>query len=76
MEEKVHPQSLACNKALRDLPLPAECTITAIIRKSQLIIPRGDTVFQPADEVLALVHQSRLYEFAALLAPPAPIQRN
>lgn len=76
IEEKVHPHSLACNKSLRDLPLPAECTITAIIRKNQLIIPRGDTVFLPADEVLALVHQSRLYEFAALLAPPNIIERT
>lgn len=76
IEEKVHPQSMACGKMLRDIPLPAECTITAVIRKSQLIIPRGDTIFQPADEVLALVHHARLYEFAALLAPPTPIQRT
>ncbi len=76
IEEKVHPHSQACNQALRDLPLPAECTITAIMRKSQLIIPRGDIVFQPADEVLALVHHSRLREFAALLAPLDPIVRQ
>jgi hypothetical protein len=28
------------------------------------------------DEVLALVHVSRLSEFAALLAPPRPVERR
>ncbi len=76
IEEKVHPNSLACNKALRDLDLPHECTIAAVIRKSRLFIPRGDLVFQEADEVLALVHQSQLYEFASLLAPQNPVARR
>lgn len=75
IEEKVHPSSLACRKKLRDLSLPTECTIVALIRNSELIIPHGDTVFEPADEVLALVHQPHLYEFAALLAPQGSIAR-
>ncbi len=69
IEEKVHPHSQAVNVALKDLPLPQECTITAIIRKNQLLIPHGDTVLLEADELLALVNQSQLYEFASLLAP-------
>ena len=67
VEEKVHPTSVAAGKALRDLDLPAECVLAAVIRKGQLIIPRGDTVLQPADEVLAVVHASQLGQFAALL---------
>jgi len=69
VEEKVHPASLAAGKAVRDLSLPAECVFAAIIRKGQLIIPRGDTVLQPADEVLAVVHAAQLAEMAALLGP-------
>ena len=69
IEEKVHPASAACNKPLRDVGLPKECTVAAIMRKNQLIIPHGNTVLESADEVLALVHQSQLSEFAALLAP-------
>jgi trk system potassium uptake protein TrkA len=67
VEEKVHPTSVAAGKALRDLDLPAECVLAAVIRKGQLIIPRGDTVLQPADEVLAVVHASQLAQLAVLL---------
>lgn len=75
VEEKVHPQSLAVGKNLRDLPIPSECVVVAIIRKNDLIIPRGDTILNEADEVLALVHGDQLQEFAALLSPTQPIQR-
>lgn len=67
VEEKVDPTSVAAGKALRDLNLPAECVLAAVIRKGQLIIPHGDLVLQPADEVLAVVHASQLVQFAALL---------
>lgn len=75
IEEKVHPDSVAVNKTLRELTLPAESTIVAIIRKNQLIIPRGDTVLLPADEVLALVHGEKLAELGALLSPTTPVIR-
>lgn len=67
VEEKVHPTAIAAGKAIRDLGLPDECVIAAIIRKGQLIIPRGDTVLQPADEVLMVSHASQLPRLAALL---------
>ncbi len=69
IEEKVHPQSLAANKSLREMQLPGECVIVAVIRKQQLLIPRGDTVLTPADEVLALVHASHLGVLANMLGP-------
>lgn len=67
VEEKIHPDSPAVNKSLRELGLPDQCVIAAVIRKSQLLIPRGDMVFEPADEVLALVHASQVGQLAALL---------
>lgn len=67
VEEKVHPTAIAAGKAIRDLGLPDECVIAAIIRKGQLIIPHGDTVLQPADEVLMVSHASQLQRLAALL---------
>jgi trk/ktr system potassium uptake protein len=76
VEEKVHPKAPACGKKLREISLPEECTIVAIIRSHQMLIPHGDTLFEPADEVLALVHFKRLSEFAALLAPPTPTLRE
>ncbi len=69
VEEKVHPLATAAGKAVRDLALPAECVVAAIIRKGELIIPRGDTILKSADEVLALVHASQVAQLASLLGP-------
>jgi len=74
IEEKVHPRSYAAKKALRDVTLPEECTIVAIIREGELIIPRGDVILQAADEVLALAHSRSLAKMNALLGPSDPLQ--
>jgi trk system potassium uptake protein TrkA len=76
IEEKVHPLSPSANKNLREIDLPNESVIVAIIRKNQLLIPHGDTVLLPADEVLALVHSSQLKRLATLLGPIEPTVRN
>jgi trk system potassium uptake protein TrkA len=76
VEEKVFPTAPAANKAIRDLNLPHDCTIVAVIRNHQLIIPHGSTVLEPADEVLALVNGKQLGELASLLAPPKPVTRE
>jgi trk system potassium uptake protein len=69
VEEKVHPQSVAAGKALRELQLPKESVLIAVLRKGELLMPQGDLVFQQADEVIALVHASKVSELAALLGP-------
>ncbi len=69
VEEKVHPLAPAHGKAISDLRLPPECVLVAIIRKGNLILPRGDVVLQQADEILAVVHSSQVSELAALLGP-------
>jgi trk system potassium uptake protein len=69
VEEKVHPMALAVGKAIRDLMLPSQCVLAAIIRKGELIIPKGDVVLQPADEILAVVHSSETAMLASLLGP-------
>jgi trk system potassium uptake protein TrkA len=71
VEEQVHTRAPAVGTALRDLPLPSECALAAIIRSGQLLIPRPDLVLQPADEVLAVVHASQAAHLAALLGCPA-----
>ena len=76
VEEKVHPTALAANKQLKDLTLPNECTIVAVIRDHQLIIPHGNTVLEPADEVLALVIGKQSSELANILASRKPATRQ
>jgi trk system potassium uptake protein TrkA len=76
VEEKVYPTAQACGKLLKEVNLPDECSIVAIIRKHQLILPHGSTMFEAYDEVLALVHRKNLPEFASLLAPPQPLVRK
>jgi len=49
---------------LKDLKLPDQTTIVAVIRSGELIIPSGDLQFEPADEVLAVVHSSQKKELA------------
>ena len=73
VEEKVDPDSIAIGRALRDLKIPAQCVLAAIIRKGELIVPRGDTVLQTADEVLAVVHDAEKSQLAAILGPATPV---
>ncbi len=72
VEEKVDPDSGANGRALRDLEIPPRCVLAAIIRKGELIVPRGDTILQTADEVLAVVHSAEKPQLAAILGPAAP----
>jgi trk system potassium uptake protein TrkA len=73
VEEKVDPQAPAAGKALRDLRFPERSVLAALIRKGELIIPRGETVLQAGDEVLAVVHASQAQALASLFGRPAQI---
>jgi trk system potassium uptake protein TrkA len=70
VENRVDPGAVASGKPIRELDLPHECVLTAIFRGGELIIPRGETILQPDDEVLALVHISQLDRLASLLRGP------
>ena len=41
--------------SIAETALPREATIVAILRTEHLVVPRGETVFEAGDEVLALV---------------------
>jgi trk/ktr system potassium uptake protein len=69
VEEKVPDGAKAIGVALKDLGLPAECVIAAIIRDGKITLPRGDTTFQKDDEVLAVTDPDGARQLAALLAP-------
>lgn len=71
VEERIHPQARAAHRAVRDLPLPAECVLVAVLREGSPILTRGDVVLLPGDEVLAVVHSGQASVLAALLGSPA-----
>jgi trk system potassium uptake protein TrkA len=41
--------------AIADLDFPRDGVVVAVVRDDRLVVPRGDTVLQPDDEVLVLV---------------------
>jgi trk/ktr system potassium uptake protein len=43
------------DKAIRDLDIPRDATIVAVVRGEHVVMPRGDTIFEAGDEVLAMV---------------------
>ena len=70
VEEKAHPDSPAIGKEIHQLDLPEQCVLTAILRRGQLVLPRGNTVIEAADEVIAVVHASAAAKLAEVLGHP------
>jgi len=70
VEEKIPAGAKALGIAIKDLGLPDQCVIASIIRKGKVIVPRGNTVFEPGDEVLAVTDMEGARQLAELFAPP------
>lgn len=71
VEEKVPPGAAAIGKELRELGLPEQCVIAAIIRKGQITLPRGTSKLEEFDEVLAITDTEGAQQLAKLLEPPS-----
>lgn len=71
VEERVHGAATVVGTAIRDLALPADCALAAIIRRGELQIPRADFVLEAGDEVLAVIHAEQTAALAALLSHEA-----
>lgn len=67
VEEKLRPTSKAINIPLKDMQLPADCVIAAVIRKGKVLIPRGTMALEAGDEVLAVVDDVSLPVLKQLL---------
>jgi trk system potassium uptake protein TrkA len=70
VEEKIPEGAKAIGVAIKDLGLPDHCVIAAIIRHGEVIVPRGVTLFEVGDEVLAVTNDDGAEQLAQLLAPP------
>ena len=52
---------------IRELDVPRDSTFVAVLREEHVVVPRGDTVFQAGDEVIALVTPDSEDEIRRLL---------
>lgn len=69
VEEKIPEGARAIGMAIKDLALPEHCVIAAIIRKGEVMIPRGITTFEAGDEVLAVTDAEGSVSLAKLFSP-------
>jgi trk system potassium uptake protein TrkA len=76
VEEKIAPSALAIGKALKDLLLPNNCVIAGIIRHDDIILPRGTTILEEADEILALVDDAARGQLEKILGRPEEARIN
>jgi trk system potassium uptake protein TrkA len=75
VEVTLAEDSPARNLSIFELRLPRETSIVAVLRSSNLIVPRGDTTLRVGDEVIALVtieyeEELRLLLVGSAVTPP------
>lgn len=67
VEVSVTERSPVANKTLDDVHLPVSCAIAAIARGSEIIVPNGQTILEPGDELIAVTHTAEEEELRKLL---------
>lgn len=70
VSETLPATARAVGHAIQELALPSNSVICAILRKGQVVIPRGSIRFEAGDEVLALVDEAATRELAVLFGHP------
>ena len=76
VEEKIPAGAKVIGTPLKDLDLAEHCVIAAIIRGGNMTLPRGDSVLQAEDEIIAVASPEGAQRLADLLAFPVYPQRN
>jgi trk system potassium uptake protein len=70
VEEKIAKGAKAIGVQIKDLGLPDQCVIAAIIRNGHVTLPRGTSTLEEFDEVLAITDEEGAKRLAQLLEPP------
>ncbi len=76
VEEKVPVDAPAVGVAIQDLKLKRSVAIAAIIREGDIVVPRGMTVIEPGDEVLAVTDREGAEQLSRLFAGKPPIRKQ
>ncbi|MBN2004731.1 MAG: TrkA family potassium uptake protein [Anaerolineae bacterium] len=69
IETKIDLTSIAAGKAISEIAWPAQAVLVAILRKGEMLLPRGELRLQAVDEVLAVVHAEEVAKLHAILGP-------
>jgi len=67
LEADLTPNAPATGREVKDLPLPPDCVLVAVIRGEHVIFPRGDTRLAAGDSVLAMTTEDRKSELKRVL---------
>ncbi len=68
VEEKIPPESPVVGKTLKELAFPPNCTLAAVMRGDEVIVPRGDTRLLADDEILAIVRSDHRQHLSSLIS--------
>lgn len=66
VSETLPPAARAVGLTIQELPLPRSAVICAVLRRNEVVIPRGNVRLEAGDDVLALVDDAGAPELAAL----------
>ncbi len=75
VEEKVAPGAKGIGVRLKDMGFEEHCVIAAIIRGGKMTLPRGDSVFEAGDEIVAVASPEGAKKLSELLAHPVYPER-
>jgi trk system potassium uptake protein TrkA len=67
IEATISEDSPVANMSIEDIELPVDCVVAAIARGADLVVPRGSTVIEPNDEIIAITHREQEDELRRLL---------
>lgn len=76
VEEKIPVGAPAIGQAIKDLALPEDCVIAAIIRQGEVVVPRGATIIEAGDEVLAVTDSEGAVKLGKLFMGDRPTRER
>ena len=68
LKGKINGKSALANEQLKNLKLPPKSIIALVLRKDDIIVPKGDTVLEKGDDLLAITTEENEKELLRLIA--------
>ena len=68
IEADIQPDSILCNKSLKELNLPKGIRIGSILRENKVIIPNSQTIFKENDDVVFFAETNCIKKLEKLLS--------